>query len=230
MPSSTLHNIQSPSPTDITNSSDTYDSSTSNFTATLIPPSNTVRSIDPTARGAMPSTSRLLSFPKLGDCDIFQWKRNVCGYIKAVGLGVFLRSSVIPPVDSDSLEKFEMQQEQVMLVIRSTLDAVHAQHISSIDDPYLAIIALESRHGVTSGLAAANVMIKIVTSRYNASTKLEDYVSSMQALQNQLAKTVAPTSNLKLSDQILALFLLISLPKDEFSSMTQQLLGDIENV
>lgn len=198
MPSSTLHNIQSPSPTDITNSSDTYDSSTSNFTATLIPPSNTVRSIDPTARGAMPSTSRLLSFPKLGDCDIFQWKRNVCGYIKAVGLGVFLRSSVIPPVDSDSLEKFEMQQEQVMLVIRSTLDAVHAQHISSIDDPYLAIIALESRHGVTSGLAAANVMIKIVTSRYNASTKLEDYVSSMQALQNQLAKTVAPTSNLKL--------------------------------
>lgn len=60
--------------------------------------------------------------------------------------------------------------------------------------------------------------------------KLEDYVSGMQALHNQLAKTVSPTSNLKLSDQILALFVLISLPKDKFSSMIQQLLGDIENV
>lgn len=49
-------------------------------------------------------------------------------------------------------------------------------------------------------------------------------------MHNQLAKTVSPTSNLKLSDQILALFVLISLPKDEFSSMIQQLLGDIKNV
>lgn len=52
----------------------------------------------------------------------------------------------------------------------------------------------------------------------------------MQSLHNQLAKTISPTINLKLSDQILALFMLISLPKDEFSSMIQQLLGDIENV
>lgn len=178
----------------------------------------------------MPSTSILSTFPKLGDCDIFQWKRNVCGYVKAVGLGVFLRSSVTPPLDSDLLDNFEMQQEQVMLVIRSTLDAVHAQHISSIDDPYLAITALETRHGVNSGLAAANIIIKIVTSRYDSSTKLEDYVSNMQSLHNQLAKTVSPTSNLKLSDQILALFVLINLPKDEFSSMIQQLLGDIENI
>lgn len=178
----------------------------------------------------MPSTSILSTFPKLGECDIFQWKRNVCGYIKAVGLGVFLRSSVIPPVDSASLDKFEMQQEQVMLVIRSTIDAVHVQHISSIDEPYLAIIALESRHGVNSGLAAANIITKIVTARYDSSTKLEDYVSNMQSLHNQLAKTVSPTSNLKLSDQILGLFVLISLPKEEFSSTIQQLLGDIENV
>lgn len=147
-----------------------------------------------------------------------------------MGLGAFIRASMVPPIDTDALDKFEMQQEQVMLVIRSTLDAVHIQHISSINDPYLAIIALETRHGVNSGLAAANIIIKIVTSRYDQSTKLEDYVSGMQSLHNQLAKTVSPTSNLKLSDQILALFILISLPKDEFSSMIQQLLGDIENV
>lgn len=117
-----------------------------------------------------------------------------------------------------------------MLVIRSTIDSVHAQHISSIDDPYLAIVALETRHGVNSGLAAANIIIKIFTSRYDSSTKLEDYVSNMQSLHNQLAKMVSPTSNLKLSEQILALFVLISLPKDEFSLMIQQLLGDIENI
>lgn len=154
----------------------------------------------------------------------------MCGYIKAVGLGVFLRCSVIPPIDSDALDKYEMQKEQVMLVIRSTIDSVHAQHISSIDDPYLAITALETRHGVNSGLSAANFIIKIVTTKYDSSTKLEDYVSHIQSLHNQLAKNGSPTSNLKLSDQILALFVLISLPKDDFSLMIQQLLGDIENV
>lgn len=117
-----------------------------------------------------------------------------------------------------------------MLVIRSTIDSIHAQHISSLDDPYLAILALEHRHGMNSGLAAANIIIKIVTTRYDPSTKLEDYVSLVQSMHNQLAKTISPSSNLKLSDQILALFVLISLPKEEFSSMIQQLLGDIENV
>lgn len=110
MPSSTI-DTPSPASTDIINSSDSSDSSPSNFTATLVHPSTITMSIDPSARGAMPSTSILSSFPKLGDCDIFQWKRNMCGYIKAVGLGVFLRSSVIPPTDSDARDKFEMQQE-----------------------------------------------------------------------------------------------------------------------
>lgn len=52
----------------------------------------------------------------------------------------------------------------------------------------------------------------------------------MQSLPNRLAKTVLPNSSLKLLDQILALFMLIGLPKDEVSLMIQQLLGDIENV
>lgn len=180
MHSSTSHNISSPESSNTNDQSESSDSSSSIFTATLIPPRSTSRiSVDPNAKGAMPSTSILSTFPKLGQCDIFQWKRNVCGYIKAVGLGAFIRASMVPPIDTDALDKFEMQQEQVMLVIRSTLDAVHIQHISSIDDPYLAIIALETRHGVNSGLAAANIIIKIVTSRYDQSTKLEDYVSGI---------------------------------------------------
>lgn len=145
-------------------------------------------------------------------------------------MGVFLRSSVHPPTDPAALDKFEMKQEQVMLVIRSTIDDVHAQNISSLDDPYLAILALKNRHGMNSGLAAANIIIKIVTTRYDPSKKLEDYVSSVQSMHNQLAKTVSPLSNLKLSDQILALFVIISLPKEELSLMEQELLGDIENV
>lgn len=131
-------------------------------------------SVESYAKGAMPSTSILSLFPKSGDCDIFQWKQNMCGYIKAVGLGAFIRTSIVPPVDSDAVDKLEMQQEQVMLGIRSTIDAVHGQHISSIDDAYLAIIALETRHGVNSGLAAANIIMKLVTSRYDLSTELED--------------------------------------------------------
>lgn len=195
------------------------------LTAQLLPPR-----IMSESRGAMPSTSILSTFPKLGTCDIHHWRKNIEGYIKACGLGSFIRSSVQAPADLDELDKFEMRQQQVMLAIRATIDAVHMQHIAGMDDPYLVIQSLEKRHGVNSGLAAANIITKIVNHRYDSSMKLEDYVSSAQSLHNQLAETASADSGLKLSDQVLALLMLINLPRDDYNGIIQQMMGDVKNL
>ncbi|KAG0144352.1 hypothetical protein CROQUDRAFT_17474, partial [Cronartium quercuum f. sp. fusiforme G11] len=119
------------------------------------------------------------------DCDILRWKRNIIGYIKAIGLGKHIGSSIPAPTDSDDLDQFEMQHEQAMMVICTTINPQLTQHIEAIDDPYLAIKALKKCHGVNTGLSATNSIMKIVNNKYDSSTQLEDYVSLTQSLHNQ---------------------------------------------
>ncbi|KAG0146717.1 hypothetical protein CROQUDRAFT_17361, partial [Cronartium quercuum f. sp. fusiforme G11] len=74
---------------------------------------------------------------------------------------------------------------QVMMAIRVTIDPTHCQHIAHIDNPYEAFQGLEKCHGVNSGIAMANIISKIVNHRYDSLVKLEDHISTTQALHNQ---------------------------------------------
>lgn len=185
---------------------------------------------EPSARQTMPNIAIVQGFTKLGVAHISTWKTNLQDYLDAVGLGKFTQSAQSAPTDPHALEIFRQQRRQAIIILRTTLDPTNEAHIAGISDPYLALESLERRHGVNSGINMANIITEIVNYKYDDSITIAEHVSKLQSLHNRLNQVTARSSNLRLSNELLALFAIINLPREEFGSLVQQLMGDIENL
>lgn len=80
------------------------------------------------------------------------------------------------------------------------------------------------------GLAVANSISAIVFQKFDSSISIEEFVSNTQSLHNKLAELTTAHPGFKLSDEILALLIVIKLPRDSFNSIIQQLLSDLKNL
>lgn len=191
--------------------------------------SSTVMS-ESSTRQTMPNIAIIQGFTKLGVAHISTWKTHLQDYLDAFGLGKFTRSSQTAPNDSQALEIFGQQRGQAIIILQTTLDPTNEAHIARISDPYLALEALERRHGVNSSINMANIITEIVNYKYDDSITIAEHVSNIQSLHNLLNQVTAHSSNLRLLNELLAPFAIINLPREECGSLIQQFMGNVENL
>lgn len=178
----------------------------------------------------MPAGSAVGSLIKLEQDNIFQWKNSLKGYLGACRLVHYVNYHVLPPDNASMLAQHEMYRWQAMFAITTTCNEANQSHIADINDPRDAFIALEKRNGMSSGLATANVISKIIKARIDESAPIDSYVSEIQNLHSQLFDLTMNSRNFRMSDELLGLFMLINLPREKYGAMNQQLLGDIDHI
>lgn len=117
-----------------------------------------------------------------------------------------------------------------MFAINSSCSESNKAHIADIDNPRDAFLSLERRHGMNSGIATAGVISKIINSRIDELDSIDTYISELQGLHSQLHDLTHNNRKFQMSDELLGLFLLINLPRERYSFLTQQLLGNLDNI
>lgn len=96
--------------------------------------------------------------------------------------------------------------------------------------PNKAFNILIERVSQDDGLEVASLIAKVATLRYNGSDSVTSFLDSVNDLHTQLAEATADDQDLKISDKLLAVFLLLSFPSDQFSTIRDQLFGDLKSL
>lgn len=189
-------------------------------------------SYKPPTNSSSPSTSVLKHLVKLLTGNYVAWRRDLEILLESCGLGEFIHSLVPEPNVTVDIPLWRMHQAQVMLAIRTTVDAHNLNAISGAQHLFDAISILARRHGhgENVGLAVANAIISIVFQCCDNSVTIEEFVSNTQVLHNKLSELTTTHPGFKLNDEILALLLLIKLPREQFNSLIRNLLGDLKNL
>lgn len=76
----------------------------------------------------------------------------------------------------------------------------------------------------------ANAISAIVYQKFDSLILIKDFVSNTQSLHNELAELSTSHPGFQMTDEILALLLVIKLPRNNFNSIIQQFLSDIKNL
>lgn len=186
----------------------------------------------PPVNPSAPNASVLKHLTKLATGNFVAWKRDLEIHLDACGLGSFILSKIPEPTAVSDIPLWRMHRAQVLLAIRTTIDGHNLNAISSAQHPHDAITILSRRHGhgENVGLAVANSISAIVFQKFDSSISIEEFVSNTQSLHNELAELTTAHPGFKLSDEILALLLVIKLPRESFNSIIQNLLSDLKNL
>lgn len=194
--------------------------------------SNNVISYTPPTNTTAPSASVLKYLVKLSTGNFVSWRRDLKIHLDSCGLGVFISHPLPEPTVVNDIPLWRMHRAQVLLAIRTTVDPHNLNAISSAQHPYDTISILSRRHGhgENVGLAVANAISSIVYQKFDASITIEEFVSNTQSLHNELTELTTTHPGFKLNDEILALLLVIKLPREQFNSLIQNLLSDLKNL
>lgn len=186
----------------------------------------------PPVNASAPSASVLKHLTKLSLGNYVAWKRDLEIHLDACGLGMFILAKMPEPTVLTEIPLWRMHRAQVLLAIRTTIDSHNLNAISGSQHPHYAMTILSRRHGhgENVGLAVANSISAIVFQKFDALISIEEFVSNTQSLHNELSELTTSHPCFRLSDEILALLLVIKLPRDSFNSIIQQLLRDLKNL
>lgn len=214
------------------------DSSDTNtfFAHTLAVPRSTTMSsttyYNPPPNTSAPNASVLEHLTKLSTGNYIAWKRDLEIHLDACGLGTFITSTIPDPTAVSDVPLWRMHRVQVLLAIRTTIDGHNLNAISGANRPHdvIMILSRRHRHGENVGLAAPNLISAIVFQKFDALVSIKEFVSNTQLLHKKLAELTTNHPEFSLSDQILALLLVIKLPRNSFNSILQQLLSDLKSL
>lgn len=102
--------------------------------------------------------------------------------------------------------------------------------IQGIEDPKKAFNILVEHVSQDDGLEVASLIAKVATLQFNGTDTVTSFLDSVNDLHTQLAEATADDQDLKISNKLLAVFLLLSFPSDQFSNIQDQLFGDLKSL
>lgn len=76
----------------------------------------------------------------------------------------------------------------------------------------------------------ASLIAQIATIRFTGSESITSFLDSIKDLHTQLAQATSSDPDLKISDKLLAVFLLLSFPGDAFLTIRDQLFGELKTL
>jgi hypothetical protein len=138
----------------------------------------------------------------------------------------YINRIIAAPEDLDAADIFAPERAQVLQAIRLTVDKENCAHIIHFDNPYLAFKALEEKHGSNDTFMIASTTCKIVSIKYENTALLNNYVSQIKIFHNKLNNMTQENKVFQLPDNVLAIFMLINLPTDQFHHIIQSLFSN----
>lgn len=132
--------------------------------------------------------------------------------------------------DLDKIEHLVAEKASVLKVIRATISESRKPTIRGIENPKIAYKTLIERVSQDDGLEVAALIAQIATIRFNGSESITSFLDGIKDLHTQLAQATANDPDLKISDKLLAVFLLLSFPGDSFSTIRDQLFGELKTL
>lgn len=99
-----------------------------------------------------------------------------------------------------------------------------------MEDPKLAYKLLISQVSQDDGLKVASLIAKVATTRYTGTKTVSVFLDGINDLHTQLAKATAEEADLKISNKLLAVFLQLSFPGDQFGTIRDQFFGDLKSL
>lgn len=180
------------------------------------------------------SSFLLGQIPKLSDTNRVDWLLGLKTYLKGRRLWKHLdRDTSLSEDDAkdlDKVEQLECERATVLEVIRSTISPTRLPIIRGIEDPKRAYEILIDRVSQDDGLEVASLIAKVATIRYNGSDPVSSFLDGINDLHTQLAEATSDDPDLKISDKLLAVFLLLSFPGDQFVTICDQLFGELKTL
>lgn len=180
------------------------------------------------------SSFLISQIPKLNDNNKVDWVLGVKTYLKGRKLWKYIERVVELSEDDskdyDKVEHLEAEKASVLEVIRATISESRKPTIRGIEDPKIAYETLIERVSQDDGLEVAALIAQIATIRYSGSKSITSFLDGIKDLHTQLAQATATNPDLKISDKLLAVFLLLSFPGDLFSTIRDQLFGELKTL
>lgn len=174
------------------------------------------------------------SIPKLTDTNKVDWNLGLKTYLKDRKLWKHVDRdtslSVEDQKDFDKVEQLECEQATTLEVIRATIPTTRLPAIRGIEDPKLAYKLLISQVSQDDGLEVASLIAKVATTRYSGTETASAFLDNINDLHTQLTEATAEDDDLKISDKLLAVFLLLSFPGDQFGTIRDQMFGDLKSL
>lgn len=172
--------------------------------------------------------------PKLNDNNKVDWVLGVKTYLKGRKLWKYIDRVVELTEDEskdiDKVEHIEAEKASVLEVIRATISESRKPTIRGIEDPKIAYKTLIERVSQDDGLEVAALIAQIATIRYSSTDSITSFLDNIKDLHTQLAQATATDPELRISDKLLAVFLLLSFPGDAFSTIRDQLFGELKTL
>lgn len=115
-------------------------------------------------------------------------------------------------------------------IIRATIPPTRLPIIQGIEDPRNAYDRLVDQVSQDDGLEVAALIAKVATIRYMGGETVSTFLEGINDLHTQLAKATAEDNDLKTSEKLLAVFLLLSFPGEQFSTIRDELFGNLKTL
>lgn len=180
------------------------------------------------------SSFLISQIPKLNDTNKVDWVLGIKTYLKGRKLWKYIdrvvQLSGEDAKDIDKIEHLEAEKASVLEVIRATISESRKPIIRGIEDPKAAYETLIERVSQDDGLEVAALIAQIATIRFNGSDSITSFLDNIEDLHTQLAQATATDPDLKISDKLLAVFMLLSFPGDSFSTIRDQMFGELKTL
>lgn len=115
-------------------------------------------------------------------------------------------------------------------IIRATIPPTRLPIIQGFEDPRNAYDRLVDQVSQDDGLEVAALIAKVATIRYMGGETVSTFLEGINDLHTQLAKATAEDNDLKTSEKLLAVFLLLSFPGEQFSTIRDELFGNLKTL
>lgn len=172
--------------------------------------------------------------PKLNDSNSVDWNLGLKTYLKGRQLWKYVSREVVlsseDAEDPDKGEALESERASVLEVIRATVTLTRLPVIRGIEDPKLAYETLIDRVSQDNGVEVAALIAQVATIRYQGNESVSIFLDNINDLHTKLSEATSQDPDLCISDKLLAVFLLMSFPGENYSTIRDQLFGDLKSL
>lgn len=172
--------------------------------------------------------------PKLNESTRVDWTLGIKTYLKGRKLWKHIKRDTSlsdeDKLDFDKVEQLEAERATVLEVIRATVAPTRLPAIRGIENPKKAYELLIEQASQDDGLEVAALIARVATIRYSRSEPITSFLDTVNNLHTKLADATAEDDDLKISDKLLAVFLLLSFPSDQFSTIRDQMFGELKTL
>lgn len=116
------------------------------------------------------------------------------------------------------------------MVIQATVEPTRLPAIRGIEDPKKAYELLIEQASQDDGFEVAALITRVATIQYTGYETFTSFLDTVHDLPTKIVEATPEHYDLKMSDNLLAVFLLLSFPSDQFSTSRDQLIGYFKTV